>query len=571
LTRADGILSLVRIAPSLKVALASRRTFLKGLAGLLAGAMPAARSAPTGDARIALVVGNDAYPEVPLANASNDAKGMAEVFAKAGFTVQTRTDAGAESMRAMVRDFARDAARPEVRLAAFFYAGHGVQVEWHNYLLPVDAQVSSVHDLEVRSFDLGALVNALPRSNDKTFLIILDACRDNPFGRAFHVDRKGLSAFDAPLSTLIAFSTAPGGVASDGAGGHGLYTENLIRELSAKGARIEDAFKRVRANVSMASRGAQIPWESSSLVSDVYLFPPQAPASAEEIEKQIEAEIAQYSRIRTSKNAADWAEMLRAFPDGRLAEVAQARLNILLAEANPGIARGLARHGPIELGEGLPVPEFLGRSANPFSSGTYPIARNFTVGDTAVFRRTGSPGGGGGGKRGGRGGGRGRSENDEDNLVRLRVTAVDREAGRVEINNGGSVTDLLGNPLKNPQGEYEVPVQFTPAELQVGKRWNGVFRAKRQRGEFDEQFTARVVTREIVDVPAGRFDAFRIEVEIVGVKTSVFGRPGTRRARTMLWEVPGLNFAVKRERSISFPNGGVETEQTELVSLRQAG
>jgi len=238
LTRADGILSLVRITPSLKFALASRRTFLKGLAGLLAGAMPAARSAPTGDTRIALVVGNDAYPEVPLANASNDAKGMAEVFAKAGFTVQAKTDAGAESMRAMVRDFARDAARPEVKLAAFFYAGHGVQVEWHNYLLPVDAQVSSVRDLEARSFDLGALVNALPRSADKTFLIILDACRDNPFGRAFHVDRKGLSAFDAPLSTLIAFSTAPGGVASDGAGGHGLYTENLIRELSAKGARI---------------------------------------------------------------------------------------------------------------------------------------------------------------------------------------------------------------------------------------------------------------------------------------------------------------------------------------------
>ena len=155
--------------------------------------------------------------------------------------------------------------------------------------------------------------------------------------------------------------------------------------------------------------------------------------------------------------------------------------------------------------------------------------------------------------------------------MRLRVTAVDREAGRVEINNGGSVTDLLGNPLKNPQGEYEVPVQFTPAELQVGKRWNGMFRSKRRRGEFDEEFTARIATREIVDVPAGRFDAFRIEVEIVGVKTSVFGRQGARRAHTILWEVPGLNFAVKRERNLTFPNGGVATEQTELVSLRQAG
>src|SRR5205085_9767982 len=117
----------------------------------------------------------------------------------------------------------------------------------------------TARDLEKGSFDLGALVDALPRSGDKTFLIILDACRDNPFGTAFRPDRKGLSAFDAPLNTLIAFSTAPGGVASDGLGGHGLYTENLIRELSVTGARLEDAFKRVRADVSVGARGAQIP------------------------------------------------------------------------------------------------------------------------------------------------------------------------------------------------------------------------------------------------------------------------------------------------------------------------
>ena len=312
-----------------------RRTFLKLLAGTLASALPRIGVGATANpaSRIALVIGNDTYPEVPLVNASNDAKGIAEVLAKAGFSVETKTDAGADSMRETVRDFARAAASPEVKLAAFFYAGHGAQIEWHNYLLPVDAKVSNVRDLEARSFDLGALVNALPRSGDKTFLIILDACRDNPFGGAFHPDRKGLSAFDAPLSTLIAFSTAPGGVASDGAGRHGLYTENLIRELSVVGARLEDAFKRVRANVSIASRGAQIPWESSSLVSDVYLFPPRAPASDQEIEAQVEAEIAHWKRIQASKNPADWAEMLRAFPDGRLAEIAQSRLNMLLAQA----------------------------------------------------------------------------------------------------------------------------------------------------------------------------------------------------------------------------------------------
>jgi hypothetical protein len=155
--------------------------------------------------------------------------------------------------------------------------------------------------------------------------------------------------------------------------------------------------------------------------------------------------------------------------------------------------------------------------------------------------------------------------------MRWEVTAVDREAGRVEINDGGSITDLLGNPISGPEAAFEVPVQLTPAELQIGKRWNGMFRSKRKRGEFDEDFTARVATREIIEVPAGRFDAFRIEVEIVGVKTSAFGRPGARRVNTTLWEVPGLNFFVKRERLRHFPNGSTDTEEVQLLRLRQAG
>jgi hypothetical protein len=213
------------------------------------------------------------------------------------------------------------------------------------------------------------------------------------------------------------------------------------------------------------------------------------------------------------------------------------------------------------------VPAFLGRSANPFSLGTYAANRNFTVGDVAVFRRSGTAERTASGRRGGRG----KSDDPDNDTVTLRVTGIDRDAGVVEINHGSQLSDLLGNPLKNPQGEYEVPVQFTPAEFQVGKRWNGMFRSKRARGEFDEQFTARVATREIIDVPAGRFDAFRIEVDIVGVKTSNFGRPGARRVQTVLWEVPGLNFAVKRQRIRHFPNGSMDTEETELVSLRQAG
>jgi len=534
-----------------------RRSFVQALLALCASAstwLRAAAPAPDGS-QVALVIGNNAYPKAPLVNAANDAKAMAEVLAEAGFKVDARLDAPAESMAKAVREFGQAIQRPEVKLAIFYYAGHGAQVEWHNYLLPIDARISSAAELKKGTFDLGTVVEALPKSRDKVFVIILDACRDNPFGSAFRPDRQGLSPFDAPVSTLIAFSTSPGGVASDGAGNNGLYTENLARELRVKGLRIEDVFKRVRANVSVASRGAQIPWESSSLVSDVYLFPPQAPLDEEELERQFEEEVAHWTRIKGSKNPADWAALLRSFPNGKLCEIAQAKLNLLLAQAGPGAARGLAKRQAIVLGPGIPVPEFLNRPDNPFSAGTYPIDRRFSVGDRAMYV--------------------GNEENSDQKEQRFRrVTRIDEEEDRVEMNDGRFITDLLGNVLKNDRVRYEIPVQVTPAELQVGKRWKARFWAIRQGTQFSEDMEARIVARERVKVPAGEFDAFRIEAAISGYADSGGKRGGRRtsRARRMQiieWEVPGLNFPIKRERTLHRRSGAVEHDGFELESLRQ--
>ena len=128
---------------------------------------------------------------------------------------------------------------------------------------------------------------------------------------------------------------------ADGSSKNGLYTENLVREFSVRGTRIEDAFKRVRLNVRLASRGTQIPWETTSLESDVFLFNDAPPKVSEaELEKQIEADIAQWTRIKSSRNVDDWVSYLRNFPNGRFAEIAQVRLTRLLADAGKPIAAG---------------------------------------------------------------------------------------------------------------------------------------------------------------------------------------------------------------------------------------
>jgi len=203
----------------------------------------------------------------------------------------------------IVDRFGKRVQSSDTKLAVFYYAGHGAQLDWRNYLLPVNATVSSATAMKADCIDLGQVldhfIKAQRKGAEKTFVVILDACRDNPFCITFKPQNKGLSQFDAPVGSLLAYATAPGNVASDGAGKNGLYTENLMKELSRPGVRIEDALKRVRLNVRLSSGGEQIPWESTSLESDVFIFPHTIPKlSEEELERQIEIEVAHWNLIK---------------------------------------------------------------------------------------------------------------------------------------------------------------------------------------------------------------------------------------------------------------------------------
>jgi hypothetical protein len=172
----------------------------------------------------------------------------------------------------------RDRLRPD-SVGLFYYAGHGIQSKGQNFLIPVDAVVRSEAEIDEESVNLAYLLDRLEEAKNPINIVILDACRDNPFARSFRTAARGLAHIDAPTGTLIAFATAPGRTAADGTGANGVYTEELLRVLDTPGLKVEDVLKRVRAGVTKRTEGRQVPWEASSLIGDFY-FTAAAPPAA---------------------------------------------------------------------------------------------------------------------------------------------------------------------------------------------------------------------------------------------------------------------------------------------------
>jgi uncharacterized caspase-like protein len=219
--------------------------------------------------RIALVVGNAKYRDAPLKNPINDAQSITNELQKVGFKVTTQLDVGRTALVSAIEKFSAELAKSK-GVGMFYYAGHGAQLGWRNYLIPVDAEIDKLEDMKTKTVDLSSLLGGISKAANPMNVIILDACRDNPFGKKLPTEQKGLSQFDAPPNSLLCYATAPGNVASDGGGTNGLFTENLLREMRNPEAKIEDVFKRVRLKVRLASKGQQIPWESTSLEEDFY-------------------------------------------------------------------------------------------------------------------------------------------------------------------------------------------------------------------------------------------------------------------------------------------------------------
>lgn len=229
--------------------------------------------------RVALVIGNAKYKEAPLTNPVNDARDMAAALQRTGFEVITAFDATQKEMNRAIARFG-DRLTGET-VALFYYAGHGMQVRGKNYLIPIDAEIKSESTVRVESVDVDGVLDQLSTSDLN--VVILDACRNNPFERRANrsVGAAGLAQMEAPKGSLIAYATAPGRTAADGDGRNGLYTQELLKQIQVQGLTIEQVFKNVRREVARATRDGQIPWESSSMTGDFYFVPgARTPAAA---------------------------------------------------------------------------------------------------------------------------------------------------------------------------------------------------------------------------------------------------------------------------------------------------
>lgn len=234
-------------------------------------------------ARTALVIGNGSYRDGPLKNPVNDAKDVAATLRTLGFEVAELADASQKGMKQAIRDFGR---RLEQRKGAalFYYSGHGVQTNGRNYLIPVDAQIDSEQTVDIEAVTADSVLAVMDAAQTQINFVFLDACRNNPFARSFRSPSQGLAYMDAPSGTLIAYATAPGRTASDGAARNGTYTEALLRHISDPDLSVSQMLMRVGVDVEATTARAQVPWHAQSLRGEFYFGrlkqeAPFAPAS----------------------------------------------------------------------------------------------------------------------------------------------------------------------------------------------------------------------------------------------------------------------------------------------------
>jgi formylglycine-generating enzyme required for sulfatase activity len=228
-------------------------------------------TASAAETRIALVIGNSEYSTGPLPNPANDAKMIGETLSSLGFEVIARRNADQNTMKRAIQEFGSrlEKGGPSA-VGLFYYAGHGVQLNGRNYLIPTTAQIEREGDVEIEAVSADWVIEQMRYARNRLNIVILDACRNNPFTRSMRSVDHGLATMDAPAGILIAYSTAPGAVAADGSGRNSPYTEALSQAMRDLHEPVEQVFKHVRVGVMGATSGKQVPWESSSLTGDFY-------------------------------------------------------------------------------------------------------------------------------------------------------------------------------------------------------------------------------------------------------------------------------------------------------------
>lgn len=224
--------------------------------------------------RLALVIGNAAYGFSPLKNPANDASDIATSLQKLGFTVILKKNVNIRDMEACIQDFGNRLKKGGVGL--FYFAGHGLQVNGINYLIPIGARIDKESDVKYEALDAGRILDEMANASNGFNIVILDACRDNPFARQFRSMSRGLAIVSsAPRGSYISYSTGPGQSAQDGVGRNSPFAAAFMQYVKEPGLTIEQVFKNVRHRLSQDTAGKQVPWELSSLEGDFFFVPAQ--------------------------------------------------------------------------------------------------------------------------------------------------------------------------------------------------------------------------------------------------------------------------------------------------------
>jgi Caspase domain len=493
---------------------------------LLAAGLPLHAQAP-GDLRVALVIGNAAYAgNAALTNPGNDAKAMGDTLRSLGFTVvEVRDGSKAQMMQAIVN--VKTALQGKQAIGMLYYAGHGLQVDWRNYMVPIDAKLSKVSEVPEQTVELSQVIDAFKAAGNRMNIVVLDACRDNPF--AGTSTGKGLAQLDAPPGTFLAYATAPGNVAEDGDAktANGLYTQFLLQELKKPQAKIEDVFKRVRLNVRQQSQGRQIPWESTSLEDDFFfnagLKPTQKLGDSEK-EKAFTEEKAQWDKIKDSKNPSDFYVFLQQYPNGNINGLAQSKLE----QIQKSLTVAVADKQGIKVGG---------------------VFDTYRVGDEYEF------------------------------VVKDGLTGVVRGTGKIVANARGAdeIEGVASNPSlvagavltrggyisKDGGGTYDPPISFYPnGELKVGSR--AITRTIRtanngSKGWLDME--TKVVGYEDIDTAFGKLRAIKLEA------TQQY-QDGVR-AKMTLWFDPEWGYSIKLVRESRRGSGTPDIFVREMVGRKR--
>jgi hypothetical protein len=504
--------------------MATRTPWLK--AAVFAASLSCAQAQAPGDVRLALVIGNSAYAgPAALPNPVNDARAMSDTLRGLGFDVVHVQDGSRAQMLAAIEK-AGATLKGKQGIGLMYYAGHGLQLDWRNYMVPVDSSPASAADVPVQTVDVGVVVESFRQAGNRMNILVLDACRDNPFQSA--ASGKGLAQVDAPPGTILAYATAPGNVAADGRGSHGLYTEFLLQELVKPQSKIEDVFKRTRFAVRRASQGRQVPWESTSLEEDFMFNAGKVVAAPKPDTRAREQEFnqqkADWERIQDSRAPEEIYAFLAKYPSGNYAELAQVRLDRLQKSQ---VVTQPDREGKVQ---------------------THWEAR-FREGDTYQFEtRDGLTGG-----------------LVQRGTIRTQMRGDDEIEGVVVSGNvPGARATRAGFVVADGGGTYDPPWVVQPAgDFQAGKRVSGrAIRTERSGTRYWMDYETRVIGREKIQTAFGTIDAWRVE-------TSSINQHGARQLY-VFWYDPEWGYSV-RLRSESRAGGGApDIRIREMVARSRA-